>query len=1504
MSDSTQHDKVSPAQPDRMARLFSQLEGQRRVGVSQPRVSVCISAYNHEAYIGDCLDSVLAQDCPDIEILVVDDASTDGTARIIQQYADRHPGRIKALLLDSNLGPAQAPNRLFRQAQGEFIALLGSDDLMRPGRLSKQLAFLLSHPAAVAVFSEIDIIDGEGRIQTGNNPYEPLFNSPYPNIYRRLLEGNFLNAPSVMLRRADLLAVGGYGESLRYVQDFDLWVKLLQRGELHRLPERLTAYRVHGKNLSVFTGPSNFQVCAETVAVIVRAARAFPLEKFCDRPPQSAEERAVALITIARHLEVVDRNHFGQALLGTACAYELALQAWDAAPEVGRAYKQELETRLASQLGGGSAPPQLAEHQAGARVLVILHLYYTELWPELRAYLSRINLPFDLVVSTPPSQLDWVDREVRSAYPHARIFACDNRGRDIAPLFSVLRQISLDGYAYVLKLHTKRSPHLGWGDTWRQQLLDSLLPAGGGVASILQMLDQHPEVGLLGAAQHILDAKHYSGAGGVELERMNQLAGRLGFDLRSLNYDFVAASMFWCRPLLLRSLLEIGIKPDDFEEERGQVEGTLAHAMERVFPLAGMKVGLRTAALLDQGIGLRLGNWSQNIAYMSWLAARRLRTNQAQLFDRQIEAWDYRPDLLPVIIDRDGNIGAVVESIKNLTSQLFAPERLLIISAKPAPRGAEGGKVNWLTVAPEQFLNALQAPAVVGAADWLYLLPAGDLLAPETLLLLATAANEHRDWVCAYVDEDHLHPDGNCSDPVLKPDFNLDLLRSQAYIGQAFACRADFLARQDSTGMSLDGLSTELSFRAAEQHGLIAVGHIPQVLHHARQAQASWRRQPQVQAATRAAIGSHLARMGADAQVLGLAQAGNFRTVYQHAERPLVSIIIPTKNQFDILRRCIETLVASTSYKHYELLVVDNNTDSPDALAYLEGLAALDSEQVRILRYPHPFNFAAINNHAVEQARGDYVLLLNNDTAVVQADWLEQLLNHGLRPEVGAVGAKLLFPDGRIQHAGVVLGLRGPADHPFIGAAPDAAGYQDRMLVDQDYPVVTAACMLVRRGVYLEVGGMDEQHFKVSYNDVDLCLRIREAGYLTVWTPHAVLMHEGSVSQNQVDTAAQEAKRKRFRAEQASMYERWLPIIAGDPAYNRNLSLNGNGFELETNPLLSWRPLSWRPVPVIVAHPGDSQGCGNYRILKPFEALEKALMIDGGISWELFNPANLARIDPDTIVFQRQVNLDQFSFLEDAKRFSRAFKIFELDDYLINLPTRSVHRSHMPKDVHRNLRRAIAQTDRFVVSTDRLAEAMRDFHPNIHVVNNYLPPDWWSDLTAQRRVGRKPRVGWAGGISHEGDLDLIVDVVKELANEVEWVFMGMCPEKLRGVVHEFHPGVPITQYPAKLAALNLDLALAPLEQNVFNECKSNLRLLEYGACGFPVICSDQEPYRGDLPVRRVRNRFKDWVDAIREHLADLDTTAREGDRLRAAVRADWMLSDERLVKWLNAWRPD
>lgn len=883
-----------------------------------------------------------------------------------------------------------------------------------------------------------------------------------------------------------------------------------------------------------------------------------------------------------------------------------------------------------------------------------------------------------------------------------------------------------------------------------------------------------------------------------------------------------------------------------------------------------------------------------------WLEARLPTPIQNRLINDYLGLHGGGPRLGILVLDLQGDTQRLMVTIRSLGLEqgLYATLKIVALTTAEVPLTGPEAKLHFVTVGSDNYVAKINEVAKAGEFDWLMLVDAGEEFTPSGLMMVALELQEAGGCRAVYGDELQRMPDGSLG-AAFRPGVNLDMLLSlPAVMARHWLYRRDVLVEAGGFDARFAGaLEFELLLRLIEQGGMAGLGHVDEPLLITAAPTLADNQDEQ------GALLAHLLRRGyAEARLLP-SPPGRYRIHYGHHERPLVSIIIPTKDQLPVLQRCVESLLERTAYANYELLIIDNASETQEAKAWLAGVEQMGADKVRVLRYPHPFNYSAINNMAAREARGEYLVLLNNDTAIISESWLDELLNHALRPEVGIVGAKLLYPDGRIQHAGVVLGLRGPADHPFIGEPMDASGYMQRLQVDQNYSAVTAACLMIRKSIYEEVGGLDEELFKVSYNDVDLCLKVREAGHLIVWTPHSLVMHEGSVSQKRIDPQAAEAKRKRFTGEQDAMYEKWLPALGSDPAYNRNLSLNGRAFELEPDVQLTWRPLTWRPLPVVLAHPADPWGCGSYRVIRPFKALRDAGQIEGMLSHGLLQVVDLERYNPDVIVLQRQIGDERLEAMRRIKAFSRAFKVYELDDYLPNLPMKSMHRERMPKDILRSLRRGLSYVDRFVVSTDALAEAFAGLHDEIRVVRNCLPVEWWGNLTSRRRRGQKPRVGWAGGISHTGDLQLIVDVVKELADEVEWVFFGMCPPEVVSLVAENHPGVDIDFYPEALARLDLDLALAPVEHNLFNECKSNLRLLEYGACGFPVVCSDIRCYQGDLPVTRVKNRFKDWVDAIRMHLSDLDATARQGDLLRERVRGEWMLEGDNLLCWAKAWLP-
>lgn len=883
----------------------------------------------------------------------------------------------------------------------------------------------------------------------------------------------------------------------------------------------------------------------------------------------------------------------------------------------------------------------------------------------------------------------------------------------------------------------------------------------------------------------------------------------------------------------------------------------------RVFKPVNLLAAIRRAAELG------------SVSLSSWLSARLPSEVQQTLIDQRLQAQGGGPRIAVMLLDRVGDPAAVERTLASLQNvNLYRNLDVRVFS----PAVEDGALVCRLNLAIADL-----------DSDWLVLVEAGVEFTSSGLLIAALDLIGAPDSCQAVYADEVMRLEVGELGLSLRPDLNLDLLLSfpAAMSRHWLYRRAGFLELGGFAEEFDQAFELEYQLRLIERQGLGCAGHISEPL------LVSCAFDLRDDAQERAVIERHLWARGYQQAQVTSQFSGRYELNYRHQLQPLVSIVVLVKDRLAQVQRCMDTLLDNTSYPHYEVLLLEHGGVLPEVREWLSAVEQMGVEQIRVLRFSANDSQASLRNQAAMEARGDVLLWLDAGAGIMDRDWLQQLLNHALRPEVGAVAGKLLAADGNIRHAGLLLGLCGPAGRAFEGASCDEAGYMHRLQVEQNYSALSGECLMLRRDIFLEVGGFEEAAQLSRWTDVDLCLKLQQAGYLNVWTPRVQVLIDAHL----LPAATRE--------EEDAVYARWLPKLARDPAYNSNLSLvESGGFKLADNQL-SWRPLAaWRPLPTVLAHPADLTGCGQYRVIQPFNALQQQGFIDGGLSFGMLSVVDLQRYDPDVVLLQRQIGDERLEAMRRMQAFSRAFKVYELDDYLPNLPMKSAYRANMPKDILRSLRRGISYADRFVVSTQAMAEAFKDFHQDIRVVKNRLDPRQWSGLSSQRRSTSKPRVGWAGGVGHTGDLEMLTDVIKALASEVEWVFFGMCPDKLRPYIHEFHPGVAIEQYPVALAGLNLDLALAPVEQNLFNECKSNLRLLEYGACGFPVICSDVRCYQDGLPVTRVKNRFKDWLEAIRMHLADLDAAARMGDELRAAVNREWMLEGQGLEAWRKAWLPD
>jgi len=452
----------------------------------------------------------------------------------------------------------------------------------------------------------------------------------------------------------------------------------------------------------------------------------------------------------------------------------------------------------------------------------------------------------------------------------------------------------------------------------------------------------------------------------------------------------------------------------------------------------------------------------------------------------------------------------------------------------------------------------------------LALLDHDDCLTEDALYHVAEAAIAHPDAVLIYSDEDKLDEHGRLYEPYFKPDWNPDLLRSQNYINHLSVYRSDAVRGVGGFREGFEGSQDyDLLLRVTDAAAAGAVHHIPRVLYHWRAVAGSEAQQAGIKDYTRdaahRALTEHLARRGEAGVVLPSRECpGMWRVRYALPEPPpRVSIVIPTRNGLHLVTRCLETLLNRTDYPDYEVLLVDNGSDDEAVLGYLHSFATRGPERVRVIRDARPFNYPALNNRAVAAATGGVLVLLNNDVEVTQADWLRELVSHAVRPGVGCVGGRLWYPDDTLQHAGCVVGIGGVAGHVFKDLPRGRLAQFGRSALIQNYSAVTAACLAVRRSLYREVGGLDEEALAVAFNDIDFCLKVRELGYRNLWTPHAELYHHESATRGYEDTPE---KQQRFAGEVRVMTERWGEALHDDPAYNPNLTLE------HTDCSLAWPP--------------------------------------------------------------------------------------------------------------------------------------------------------------------------------------------------------------------------------------------------------------------------------------------------------------------------------------------
>lgn len=436
----------------------------------------------------------------------------------------------------------------------------------------------------------------------------------------------------------------------------------------------------------------------------------------------------------------------------------------------------------------------------------------------------------------------------------------------------------------------------------------------------------------------------------------------------------------------------------------------------------------------------------------------------------------------------------------------------------------------------------------------------------EQLLHAATVVAEQRQADVVYWDHDHINPNDERILPNFKPDWSPDLLIAQDYIGPAYAVKGSRLTAAFAAISNCDDHYVRLIelIKSGEQPARIA--HIPVILEHHLPAAANSEQSADAELKRQRVIAQWLKQQGDEVESFDSGvEAGirkvNFAINANPSTTPLISIIIPTRDALDITRNCVNSVLEKTQLTDYEIIIVDNQSECSQTLEWFEEIQ--QTANVRVIRYDAPFNYSAINNFAVRHALGSLLCFLNNDTEVINGEWLQEMAQHAVRPKIGCVGAKLYYPDNTVQHAGVVLGLWGLAGHGHKNFTRHAAGYCRRLASVQNYSAVTAACLMMKKAIFDEVGGFNENELKVAFNDVDLCLKTLSAGYRNLWTPYAELYHYESKTRGKEDSPEKKARERR---EIDYMQSKWAKLIKHDPAYSPNLTRLQEDFGVNLEP--------------------------------------------------------------------------------------------------------------------------------------------------------------------------------------------------------------------------------------------------------------------------------------------------------------------------------------------------
>lgn len=568
---------------------------------------------------------------------------------------------------------------------------------------------------------------------------------------------------------------------------------------------------------------------------------------------------------------------------------------------------------------------------------------------------------------------------------------------------------------------------------------------------------------------------------------------------------------------------------------------------------------------------VKLGPMDQvKLTYDEWF--KFMRPEEKELENQKVAKFKYEPKISLIVATYNTPKKYLEEMINSVSMQTYSNWELCVADGstnedvkKYIEKNIQDNRIKFKRLDGNYGIaENMNAAYEMTSGEFVGFFDHDDLLTPNALYEVVKKLQD-RKIEMVYSDEDKFDTDTKkFTEPHFKPDFSIDLLRSVNYICHFLVVKKSLIEKVGAFNKDYDGAQDyDFTLRAIEQLEKDQIAHIPMILYHWRMHSSSTAANPESKLyafeAGKRAIEDHLKRQRVHAQVKMSDNLGMYDVTYEVTDNPLVSIVIPNKDHIEDLSRAIESIQERSSYRNLEFIIVENNSTEPETFKYYEEIQK-KYENVKVVVWKDEFNYSAINNYGETFAQGDYILLLNNDTEMIEPRSIEDMLGVCQRKEVGAVGARLYYEDNTIQHAGVIIGLGGTAGHAFLNTPKEQGGYFNRIFAKQDVSAVTAACLMVKKSVFEEVGGLYDG-LKVAFNDIDFCLKIRDAGYLIVYDPHAEFYHYESKSRGMEDTPEKVA---RFNREIETLIRRWKKIFdEGDPYYNPNLSLLIESYDLK-----------------------------------------------------------------------------------------------------------------------------------------------------------------------------------------------------------------------------------------------------------------------------------------------------------------------------------------------------